>query len=383
MAEAVTRTEEVVARWSGKNVDADRIESELGKLRYEAAGRPEQGQAFALRTSFINLVVYANDEETARHASRTIAAQSGQHPTRAIIVIARPDAREPGIDTGLAAHCHVAPGVEQQVCCEEVTLTVNGPAADHLHSVLAPLLIPDLPVYLWWIGALPHDHHLFGEMMDNADRFIVDSARFTDAAHDLWSLEHLSSRSRRCQLGDLNWQRLQPWRQIVAQQCAAPSLDGLRQHLSAITISFAGREGDERWSQALLMSGWLSEMFELDTLDLRVQGKGRAKLEHDGREVSLRLVVSEYPRLRPGELGSLELRYRGDGATASVEIARTSDPLHLRVNVHEPQGVIESHQRIESGDEGLMLARELDALTHDPQYHDALLATLPLVAAVQ
>lgn len=384
MAKAVDTTDEIVTHWSGKGVDADRIEHELARLRYEAAGRPERGHEFALRTSFINLVIYANDEETARHAARTVGSLSSHHPSRAVIVIARPAAEEHRIDTELTAHCHISPGMERQVCCEEVTLTVNGPAAGHLHSVLAPLLIPDLPIYLWWIGELPHDHHLFSELMATADRFVVDSGRFTHPATDLPRLEHLSSRAPKCALGDLNWQRLQPWRQVIAQQCAAPSMARLLPHLTSATFTFAReQDGVERWSQALLMSGWVSDRFGLDTATVEKRDVGRATLKSDGSSVNIRMLASSYPRLAPGELGSIELRF-GDGENkASIEVTRKADPLHLSVTIHEPEGVIEEHQRIDSGDERLMLARELDALTHDPQYHDVLRLALPFVAAIE
>lgn len=381
MAETVTRSEDVVTRWSGKHVDADRIEEELALLRYEAAGKPEQGQGYALRTSFINLVIYANDIETAKAAGRTVASLAAHHPSRAIIVVARPDAEEHGIDTELSAHCHVAPGLERQVCCEEVALTVNGPAATHLHSVLAPLFIPDLPVYVWWIGVFPHDHHLFSDLMGMADGFIVDSARFTGPADDLRRLHHLSSRAPRCSLGDLNWQRLRTWREIIVQHASAPSLDEPMHRLTSVTVSFASRDGDERFSQALLMSAWLATSFGLQTDGASVQ-PGRFTAKADGREIDFAIAAREYPELAAGELISVEFLCEAGGQEAYLKIERSADPLHLHVTVREPAGTIDDHLRIEPGDEGLMLARELDSLAHDPEYHGVLASTLPLIAAI-
>lgn len=380
MAATVTRSEDVVTRWSSKYVDADRIESELALLRYEAAGKPEEGRGYALRTSFINLVIYANDAETAKSAGRTVASLSSQHPSRAIIVIARPEAEEHGMDTELSAHCHVTPGLEQQVCCEEVTLTVKGPAAMHLHSVLAPLFIPDLPVYVWWIGVLPHDHHLFGELMGMADRFIVDSGRFTDSAYDLRQLHHLSSRASRCALGDLNWQRLRPWRETIARHCCAPSLQPLKENVASVKISFAGREGGERVSQALLLSGWLARFFDIETEGAEAADQSHVRLQQAGRGVSLHLLSAEQPQLVPGQIASVELACPAEGEVLTIE--RGADPLHLRVTISEPGGTMEDNLRIEPADEGPMLDRELDALTHDPEYERVLARTLPLIAAV-
>lgn len=368
--------------WSGTRVDAERIETALGRLRYEAAGMPPEGESFAIRTSFANLVVYANDEENGRHASQLIAGLSGQHPSRTIIIVARPDEPDSRIDTQLAAHCHIAPGLDQKVCCEEITLKVVGPAAKHLHSVLAPLLIPDLPNYVWWIGGLPHDHHLFGDMMDNADRFIVDSGRFTRTALDLPQLEHLSSRAGHCALGDLNWQRLLPWRQVVAREFTAPTLAPYVRHVTAIKLSFARHEQDEWWSQPLLMSGWLSLYFGLDLSSVKVQAPGAVIVQQANGNVAFRMIPTEFPNVVPGDLVSVEIRCEAPTANnASLAISRKADPLHLDITIDEPSGSILTHVRIDAGDERAMLDRELNSLTHDPEYRNALRATLPFVPA--
>ena len=369
--------------WSGTRVDAERIESELGRLRNEAAGQSAQGESFAIRSSFTNLVVYANDEETGKHASQLVAALSGQHPSRTIIIVANPSAAKPGIKTALAAHCHIAPGLEQKVCCEEVTLSIDGPAANHLHGVLAPLLIPELPNYVWWIGELPHDHHLFDAIMDSADRLIVDSARFTETASDLPQLGHVGTRADNCALGDLNWQRLLPWRQIVLQECAAPSLARYIGSLTAMKLSFAKDESEERWSQTLLMAGWLSGLLGVDASSPEIQSRGIAELRQGEREVTLTMAPTESPQTMPGSLVSIELRWTNGDRNASLTVSRTADPLHLDIIVHEPDGDIESHVRIDSDDEGMMLDRELNSLTRDPEYADVLRTTVPLVSVAQ
>ena len=142
------------------------------------------------------MVVYAEREEAAEFASRVIEDLASHHPSRALIVIAQHSGDESLIEAQLAAHCHISRSLEQSVCCEEVTLRVSGPAASHLHSIIVPLLVPDLPVYIWWTEPLPADTHLLTQLMDTADHLIVDSANFEDQLGDLLRLARLAEQER-------------------------------------------------------------------------------------------------------------------------------------------------------------------------------------------
>ncbi|MCC6662846.1 MAG: hypothetical protein IT375_03835, partial [Polyangiaceae bacterium] len=121
MAEALEREARKLT-WSGQAVDIGQIDSELVRLRYQAAGVEAGRELFAIRTSLFNLIVYTSDREAARDAMEVITGMAHHHPSRAIVVIAEPSDGESRIDAELAAHCHVNPGLEQQVCCEELSL---------------------------------------------------------------------------------------------------------------------------------------------------------------------------------------------------------------------------------------------------------------------
>ena len=103
--------------WVGGPIDVGRVEAELSRLRYGAAGSPPGGDGYAMRTSLLNRVVYAADEDGAEEASRTIDGLTRDHPSRALIIIANPSEDESRIAARCAAHCHIATGLEQQVCC--------------------------------------------------------------------------------------------------------------------------------------------------------------------------------------------------------------------------------------------------------------------------
>jgi glucose-6-phosphate dehydrogenase assembly protein OpcA len=390
VAEAVS--EEAVFTWSGRAVDIGRLEAELVRLRYQAAGGDKPGgEAFAIRTSLHNLVVHAVDEEAARHAAQVIARLPSHHPSRAIIAVTNPSRAESRIDAELAAHCHLNPGWEQQVCCEEVTLRVSGRAAHHLHSVIIPLLVSDLPVYVWWQGELPRDRHVLEEIIGSADRLIVDSAQFAEVARGLTRLAQLRIDRPGCAIGDLNWGRLTPWRQLLLQHCQAPGGGRQPPALTNVEIHFAKGKGREQpgqalrsfqWKdsgqalrrgsgQALLLLGWLAGRFGWDTKEVSRDDSGGSLTVRSG--VALKLIPERDGQgLGPGWLVSVELRDGSKRGRNLVSIRRTGDPLHLEVRVEDGRAVLAERVRIEACDEGEMLAQELDTLGHDAEYEEAL-----------
>src|SRR5205814_442070 len=85
------------------------------------------------------------------------------------------------------------------------------------HSAVLPLLVSDLPVYLWWRAVPPLADKVFTRLVEMANRVIIDSAIFADPHGDLVSLAVLlRDRPKWTAISDLNWSRLTTWRQLIA-----------------------------------------------------------------------------------------------------------------------------------------------------------------------
>ena len=146
--EAPVSTEVTSERLSG--VDAQRIEEELRDLwRREAA----QSGAPITRLRTLNLVVFAEsaDEDTVRDALETLP---GRHPAR-VVVIESDAGRHDGITAVARIRTGVTDSVDARNSGEEIVLTAGADAAHLLSGAALPLLIPDLPTFLWW--AAPGD----------------------------------------------------------------------------------------------------------------------------------------------------------------------------------------------------------------------------------
>ena len=383
MAETVAG-EGFTLTWSGEAVDVNRIESELTRLRYGAAGTPAGHESFAIRTNLLNLVVYTASEEAAAQASQTIAGLRGHHPSRALILVANPSEEAPQINARLAAHCHAGSALEQQVCCEEVILSVKGRAASHLHSIVIPLLIPDLPVYVWWTGPLPKGRHLFEEMMETADRFIVDSGRFRHPTHGLARIAKLCTESPDCAIGDMNWSRLAPWRELFERHSGTPDMLQHLGRVDRVEVRYAqGGEGGAPSGQVFLLLAWLALRFGWITESRELAGPNQLVLNAGNRAVSVELTAAQHAHAEPGSVLSLRLLSASEDAPASILIHRSADPNHVQIEVQNPDYQLNESVLIDPPETGDILARELDDLPgRHTDYEQVLELALPLVQAL-
>lgn len=375
------RGDDPTLTWSSRGADIQAIEGALARLRRQAAEAAEE-EVFAIRTSVLNLVAYATDEQSARRAEAVIASLPSHHPSRSLIVLALPDAAEAGIDARLAAHCHLAGWVQQagsavrrQVCCEEVSLTVRGQAARHLHSVIIPLLVSDLPVFVWWTGDLPRDEHLLGEMLDTADRFIVDTARFARPRKALPRLAALCRRRRDCAFGDLNWGRLAPWRELLALLVERPGVGALLGRIFRVEVRCAGGGFP---IQGLLLAGWLASRLRWRPRALSGDGRRHTVTLSRGRRPLRVELVAEAAAAEPGALLALRLEAEGGRAGQRLSIARAG-PGKAALEVHTGETSFQEEAPLPLPGEGDLLSRELQVAGHDRAYEETLSAAVRML----
>ena len=61
----------------------------------------------------------------------------------------------PWLDAKIQAHCVLPRADAPETCSELIFLTAGGETGRHLSALVAPLLIHDLPVTVWWPGEPP------------------------------------------------------------------------------------------------------------------------------------------------------------------------------------------------------------------------------------
>ncbi|MCI0688863.1 MAG: glucose-6-phosphate dehydrogenase assembly protein OpcA [Sporichthyaceae bacterium] len=161
------------------------------------AGSPAMGMVLTL--------VIVTDEEGCEAALRAAGDAAREHPPRVLALISNPDSAEARLDATVGVGSGAGPG-------ETAVLRLHGELAGHAESVVAPLLLPDAPVVVWWPGAT-------APVVPSTDPVgALGHRRITDAAAGPEPLATLRERATHYAPGDtdLSWTRLTPWRSMLA-----------------------------------------------------------------------------------------------------------------------------------------------------------------------
>jgi glucose-6-phosphate dehydrogenase assembly protein OpcA len=209
------------------------IERELARCRVD----PEGGEAFQ-RTSVMTHVAWV-PTEWVEAAEDVLSGLAERHPSRTIVLVPDPEASD-GLEAEVDVKCFPA-GEGRQVCVETIRVRLGGGRANVPASVVQPLLLPDLPVFLRWRGLPPFGEQTFEELVDVVDRLIVDSTEWPELPTPYARFAEIFDR---VVVSDIAWARTSRWR---------PQLASLWPQIGSVErVKVKGTA-----AQAQLLAGWL------------------------------------------------------------------------------------------------------------------------------
>ena len=364
-----------------ETLDVELVERELTALWMQTARGLGTGQEGAVwRARAANLIIFSSKVPTLDNIDKVLADLSQMHPCRALAVVADLAGEDEDIEIYIASLCQKDErGYASNLCCEEVRLRAAGKFAPELPSATLPLLVPDLPVFLWWDDELAANNNLWTELAGAADRLILDSLNFP--LSELLKVVQLFSSNDPLGVSDINWARLTSWRALLASfydvRAYRPALDSLQ----SITIEYVAPEGTKALApQALLMAGWLTSRLgwvpdpQSYKKDDQTQSINLRK-----KELSLQLVLRgiEQEHTLPGRLSSVELNSNNDSAKFVVSRGATGVHLetHASVNDHTYPGQV---LPVRNRSMAQLLGREMEILKNDDIYTAALTAAMKI-----
>jgi glucose-6-phosphate dehydrogenase assembly protein OpcA len=338
------------------SVDVAKIEKELRELwKQMAHPTTPTGENAVTRACVVNLVICSPGETNDSSVSQVIGDISIHHPARTMILL---PGSEGSLSAWVTAQCHFAAGQRKQVCCEQIVVRAGGTEVEQLSSFVFPLLVPDLPVFLWWRGALNQHSGLIRELLETAHRAIFDSQVFSDPWHDFLVLGNLLRTHRAdTAFSDLNWARLSMWRAAIAECFDIPELLSWLPRIEKVVIETAPG------AQPLLLTAWLASR-----LKWRYTGKSPDQLNFFSRQPTF--VVMQPGRGDSG-VEAVRFSFRSE-ASLSLEISKASDGTHLRRIITTGDKTMERALLIPSQETSVLLSEQLDIPGRVPLYEEAL-----------
>jgi glucose-6-phosphate dehydrogenase assembly protein OpcA len=374
-------------------VSIDFVDAQLTELWRDVAGavQAKGGTSAVTMAQVLNLLVRSNASQESAEYTVEIDSITGLHPARVVMMEIDPEGEELPVQAHVSIHCQLPPSGGRQVCAEQVNVTAGGHAVRQVPAAIIPLLLPELPVFLWWPRGAPFDDYLFRQLADSLNRLIVDSATFENPEG---TLAKMSTRLRRdwpqIACTDMNWARLTRWRELVAQFFDGPVLRPYLDRIGTVTIEYALPEAGRsvNRAQALLTAGWIASRLRWQIVEpvyevLRAEGDRppavRLSFRDAGRNVSVLLIASHQ---KAGVTGDLR-RVFIEVPSADPEAKKPEASFDVLISDEEPECAwmcaelgdgqrTERHIQIENVTRPMLLDAELEVFSHDQIYEEAL-----------
>lgn len=384
-------------RWAGKQVRLEEVETILSSLWQMSADNLRTAANLQVRTSVLNLVICTPDVTSAHYASALLRSLASTHLARATVVILDTSQQAPDMfEIWVTLRCFSIISDLMRHCFEQMTLLASGQASQNLRHTLPRMLKPHLPTYLWWIGDITGtDETIFRYVVEQCQRVIIDSATFLRPEQDIHALANYCKHAPQVALSDLNWGRLTPWRQLVAQFFDVPEylpfLHGVKrieiEHVAApLAEPYVGETGEvsPNPTAALLLAGWLKT-----SLNLALAPEKRApnqpkeqsgsyqwtlKIPASGSSVAMQIRPHIHSHLQPGSLYLIRLTCTAAHKRAVFTIKRDGDSDYVLTSVEmaqetRPMRTVKLPIQYNVSE---LLCNELEIIGHDQFFEQAL-----------
>lgn len=390
------------ATWRGRVQDATAISVALNRLWAQFGG--EQSAGAQARASTLNLTVVTRSRRDAGHAIDAVTRLSNLYPSRATILVANhergtdPDrpAGAPGLEVEITLLEQAAARGRPAVRFECITVEVSAENEQQLASITSPLLVADLPDFLWWASG-DTGGDLFDDLTAITDRLIVDTAAIADHAivaegrrgvptgplgAELTRLSALVRREEgNLRLSDFAWARIEPWRHLVTQFFDPPACRPALHAIDDVAIVYraADAAGKSALSGALLLAGWLGSRLGWqapgELVPIRsTPGGWRATLRAGERGRRRETLLTLLPTANPAAGCCLErVTLSAQGIVSGVFRVERTDRLGLTTTSEMAKMTPISRGIFAPvADEAVLLAAELQVFGRDLVYEAAL-----------
>jgi glucose-6-phosphate dehydrogenase assembly protein OpcA len=355
------------AVWSAQDTTPSAIE---GALRQLVSERHRENEGYVAARA-LNLVTIVDAQFSGEIANR-LRRVGRYHASRTVVCSVEPGRTTIDARATVASEADPRPG-EFSLMRETVVVAVGERHLPHLARIVDPLVVTDLATVVW----SPHGH---SDAVDSlvsprdgsppvAQTVLLDSVGEPDARE---ALDRVCALAECCDVVDLAWLRVTPWRERLAAHYDPPDRRAELRTLSKMSV----RHGSRSLISGLLLVGWLCDRLgwrpeRLTRHDDLLRGRARGRRG----EVELRLEPVGV-MVVPGLAG---VEIRSDGGTV-IALERGEGGLTARRVERKGQERTWTVLGASRGEAGILGEGIRHALLPDPTYAPALAAARRMLA---
>ena len=338
----------------GIKVSLKNIESEL--INFWKGIVADSDPQTLVKTSTMNFIIISQDVENFQSLTTLIQHITKHHPGRILLVLIDKNNNTDQIDASITAYCQSFDSSDQQLCCEQITLSTGRDGMAHLNGVIIPLLLPDLPVFLWHVEAEQLRDNYYGPIYPFVNRIILDLGQVKELSDIKSWINNLSEKAH---ISDLAWTQITPWREALA----LPFDNDLfvKYLMSVRNVKITSRSDKKDQFPSWLLVGWLMSQLNWSYKDYN----GNFKFS----DASHQPVDVEFcSDKNSGGITKIELSSQTDDELINFSFIRSNEN-EIEIKIHK------GHDPLFSGmvpykklSKSLLICNELDFLNTDRIY---------------
>ena len=303
---------------AGLEIPLAQIESEFRKIWEHAGGK--EGEPVAFKASTLNLIVICNQKDLFGEIVTMVPEVTKSHPGRIIMVLLDPGQETDRITANISAFCHPPREDGRQICCELIILETGSDGAKHLSGTLLPLILSDLPVFLYSPDNLVLNSPHFEPLKKSIERVILNAPDIFDSLDSVYQyMDSVIKTSEYSKISDLEWSRLTPWREALARLFDGKEGEQKLNTISGINIHTGGAGYS---STGLFLAGWLASQLQWNVQKYENKAYLDLSLRANGKKIHISLY-SGADNVPAGDVSTIEIEIGTD--SGEIHYARLQD----------------------------------------------------------
>jgi glucose-6-phosphate dehydrogenase assembly protein OpcA len=262
-----------------------------------------------MRASLFNLIFYSRSSPRDEYIRKITQKIIEKFPARIFFITSEDSSEKMAVKTAVSIMS--AEQGEYDVTSDFIEVSTTRASELDVPFIILPHIIPDLPIFVVWAEDPSSQSPLREALEQIATRFIFDSETTQDLQLFAKSILSIKEHSR-CEIADLNWARLESWRDLLTSVFNDDSLLAKLKKVHNLHIEYNAQQTPffcHTKIQSIYLQAWLASRLEWKIKTSKAVGEAlEITYETEGKEpIIVRITAKKQTTLPPGLILSVSI----------------------------------------------------------------------------